>query len=106
MTTPTAAGKPCACGSYSYLVPLHEDAGGDQVWERRTTECTSTTQSTYAQGHDAKLRKFLVSAGVAGHRVHRAEGNIVIVKDPARVAADLGWESDVRAAIDRGKRAS
>ncbi|MFE7764685.1 hypothetical protein [Streptomyces sp. NPDC057438] len=106
MTTPTAAGKPCACGSYYYLVPLHEDAGKDQVWERKTTECTSTTQSTYAQGHDAKLRKFLVSAGVGGYRVHRVEGKIVIVKDPARVAADLGWESDVRAAIGRGTRTS
>ncbi len=69
--------------------------------ERITTECTSTTQSTYAQGHDAKLRKFLVQAGVGGHKVQRTEGKIVIAKEALRWAADLGWEDDVRAAIDR-----
>jgi|SRR5690606_11631324 len=106
MTTPTTANKPCACGSYSYLVPLHSNDQGDTTSERKTTECTGRTQSTYAQGHDAKLRKFLVQAGVGGYQVHRTEGKIVIAKDALRWAADLGWEDDVRAAIDRGRNGS
>lgn len=104
MTTPTSTtNKPCACGSYSYLVPLHSNDQGDTTWERKTTECTSSTQSKYAQGHDAKLRKFLVSAGVGGHQVLWTEGKVVIGKDALRVADDLGWQDDVRKSIDKGK---
>ncbi|WP_024758686.1 hypothetical protein [Streptomyces exfoliatus] len=103
MTTAPNATRPCACGSYSYLVLLHETPHGDRTWEPRTTRCTGTTQSTYAQGHDAKLRKFLVEAGVAGVQVRKTEEKVVVERDAVRIADDLGWGDDVRQAVEKGR---
>ncbi|ALO12314.1 hypothetical protein AQF52_6721 [Streptomyces venezuelae] len=82
---------------------LHETPHGDRTWEPRTTRCTSTTQSTYAQGHDAKLRKFLVEAGVAGVQVRKSEEKVVVERDAVRIADDLGWGDDVRKAVEKGR---
>lgn len=105
MTAPNSGNRPCACGSYSILVKLSETPT-ESVWQRQTTDCTSTTQSTYAQGHDAKLRRFLVQAGINGHQIHRTDGNIVVIKDVMKVAAELGWDSAVHEGIERGKATS
>ncbi|MFE5732262.1 hypothetical protein ACFQ7A_15310 [Streptomyces sp. NPDC056528] len=87
--------KPCACASYSFEVLLTSDGGGS-VWQLNNTGCIATTQSTFAPGHDAKLKSLLTRAEGGGHPVRRADGGTVVVKDAARVAADLGWGSPGR----------
>lgn len=47
---------PCGCDSYSCEVLIHENVGGDRVWQQKTTSCTATTQRTFAPEHDAKLK--------------------------------------------------
>lgn len=86
-------------------MPVHEEAGGDQVWLSETTGCTGATRSTYTPGHDAKLRSLLVQAGIGGHQVRRTDGKRVVGKDALRWAAELGWEADVRQAVDRHRSA-
>ncbi len=96
--------RPCLCGSYSFEVLIHENVGGDKVWQQKTTGCDATTQSTFAPGHDAKLKSLLIAAGVGGHRVREVARDTVVTKDAARVAAELGWEDIVREAIAKGTR--
>ena len=48
--------KPCTCSQFS-------TAGG------ATTGCTKTTLREFAPGHDAKLKTFLIKAGIAGEMV-------------------------------------
>lgn len=95
-----ATSKPCACRSYSFLITVSETPT-ETVWHQKTTECTDTTQSTYTPGHDAKLRSFLVQAGIEGCQVRRVKGDIIIGKSALRVAAELGWEDAVREGIER-----
>ena len=102
MATSGAPVSLCACSRYSVLIKVSETTA-ESVWRQRTTECTSTTQSTYAQGHDAKLRRFLVLAGVEGHRVRHAQGEMVVEADALRVATGLGWGDAVREGIERGR---
>lgn len=75
MTTQNS-NHPCACGSYAFEVLIHENVGGDKVWQQKTTGCAATTQSTFAPGHDAKLKSLLI--------------------------ADLGWRDLVGEAIAKG----
>lgn len=93
---------PCACGSYAFEVLIHENLGGDKVWQQKTTGCAATTQSTFAPGHDAKLKSLIIAAGVGGHQVRQTTRDTVVAKDALRVAADLGWEDLVREAIAKG----
>ncbi|CAL9533559.1 hypothetical protein SUDANB106_04108 [Streptomyces sp. enrichment culture] len=85
------------------MVLLHENVGGDKVWQRKTTGCAAMTQSTFAPGHDAKLKSLLIAAGAGGHQVHHVSNDVVIAKDALRVAADLEWEDIVREGITRGR---
>jgi hypothetical protein len=94
--------RPCACASYAFEVLIHESVGGDKVWQQKTTGCTATTQSTFAPGHDAKLKSLIIAAGVGGHQVRQTTRDTVVAKDALRVAADLGWEDLVREAIAKG----
>lgn len=36
MTTQNS-NHPCACGSYAFEVLIHENVGGDKVWQQKTT---------------------------------------------------------------------
>ncbi|WP_175541048.1 hypothetical protein [Streptomyces pini] len=103
MTTTTPSNRPCTCGSYSYLVLVHEGAKGDKVWQRRDTGCADTTHRTFAAGHDSKLKSLLIAAGIGGHQIQQVSGDVVTAKDALRVAADLGWEDIVREGIARGR---
>lgn len=47
---------PCLCRAY-------RTASG------RTTGCTESTSGTFAPGHDAKLKSFLIAAGVDSEKV-------------------------------------
>ncbi|MEU0246667.1 hypothetical protein ABZ192_20490 [Streptomyces sp. NPDC006235] len=83
--------QPCTCARYSFEVLVHEGSTGEAVWQATTTECTATTQSKFAPGHDAKLRSLLVQAQAGGHLVRQVNGRAVVIADAATAAAALGW---------------
>lgn len=56
----------CACSGFKAI-----DASGTQV---TTTKCAATTRRTFAPGHDARLKGFLIKAGRLGHLVRTPEG--------------------------------
>ncbi|MER6210915.1 hypothetical protein [Streptomyces sp. NPDC001642] len=83
-TTATEQENQCECSRYSVLVNLRKAANGDLEWdEELTTGCAATARKLFAQGHDAKLKSFLIRAGAAGHEVQRNEGGMTSVADAA-----------------------
>lgn len=52
--------KPCTCSKVSTRT---------ETGELVTTGCTQTTKRTFAPGHDARLKGFLIRAGVEGQDV-------------------------------------
>jgi hypothetical protein len=52
--------KPCTCSK----VVARTETG-----ELVSTGCQATTKRTFAPGHDARLKGFLIRAGIAGHDV-------------------------------------
>ena len=50
----------CACGLYRYAAEVDGDKQGHHY-----TNCYSTTGRTFAPGHDARLKGFLIEAGAA-----------------------------------------
>jgi hypothetical protein len=83
--TPAAA-HPCECSLYTI----------DGTWG---TECAATTSGRFAVGHDAKLKSLLISAGVAGHQVHRGSE----VANAMHWAAGYGFAAKVATGIERGR---
>lgn len=64
-----------------------------------TTGCTRTTTRTFAQGHDAKLKGFLIHAGSVGADVVREVGGIQHIGDAVKQASEYGFAHMVRDAI-------
>jgi hypothetical protein len=83
---------PCACSLFAAVA-----ADGT----RTTTGCTATTRRTFAPGHDARLKGFLIRAGKAGHLVATPEGT---QEFPAKVAERFGFAHMVREGIARPSR--
>lgn len=89
--------KPCSCAAYSINV-WNEDS---QDWDTAaTTKCPGTlTARDFAPGHDAKLKGFLIRAGVAGLEVSDNQG---ITASALQMAARYGFEQMVRRGIAGG----
>lgn len=83
---------PCSC---SLFVAVAADG------TRTTTGCTATTRRTFAPGHDARLKGFLIRAGKAGHLVATPEGT---QEFPAKVAERFGFAAMVAEGIARPAR--
>lgn len=73
----------CHCGNVSYVV-------GDVVL---STYCTSTTNRTFAPGHDAKLKSLLIKAAVQSDDgdVQYQDGGVQISADPITIANRFGF---------------
>jgi len=67
--------KPCTC---SLVIAITDN---DEIL---TTGCRATTKRTFAPGHDARLKGFLIKAGAAGHMVRVGED----VNTSAQAVAD------------------
>lgn len=80
----------CACAK----VAVRTETG-----EVRTTGCTAETRRTFAPGHDARLKGFLIRAGVEGHDVKVGEDE---VRDAQAVADQFGFGYMVAEGIKRG----
>lgn len=81
---------PCAC---SLFVAVAADGTTTR------TGCTATTRRTFAPGHDARLKGFLIRAGRLGHLIRTPEGGADQVS--VRVAERFGFAQMVRDGIAR-----
>lgn len=81
----------CACSGFQAV-----DASGTQV---TTTKCAATTRRTFAPGHDARLKGFLIKAGRLGHLVRTPEGGDDLTA--TKVADRFGFAQMVRDGIHR-----
>lgn len=91
-TATRTAVKPCTC---SLVVAFAED--GTEI----TTGCTATTKRTFAPGHDARLKGFLIRAGRENMLVRVGQD----VNTSAQAVADqFGFGYMVREGIARGGR--
>ncbi|MCX4612122.1 hypothetical protein [Streptomyces mirabilis] len=95
---------PCECSRYSVLVNVREADNGDLTWdEELTTGCEAGARKQFAQGHDAKLKSFLIRAGAAGHEVCRDDGGVVVSGDAATHAQQYTFGHMVAAGIERAE---
>lgn len=71
-TAPTA----CECSFYDALVPeqLTEENLASGSYDSFSTGCTATTRNTFAPGHDAKLKSFLIKYSGAEYELRRNDG--------------------------------
>lgn len=79
----------CACGGYTAF---------DIAGTKRTTGCKAVTKRTFAPGHDARLKGFLIRAGREGLLISTPEGE---TKDAMQVADKFGFGHMVREGIAR-----
>lgn len=91
-TTQVITGRhACACSGFKAV-----DVAGNVV---ATTGCTASTKRTFAPGHDARLKGFLIRAGREGNLVRTPEGGNDQVA--VRVAERFGFAQMVRDGIAR-----
>ena len=92
------AQTPCNCAAYSILAWNETN----QDWDTSaTTGCPGTlTTRDFAPGHDAKLKGFLIRAGVANQEVSDNQG---ITAPAERMADRFGFGHMVRTGIANGK---
>lgn len=95
--------KNCRCSIYTAVTAEITDADGEMIdIEEISTGCTATTRNEFAQGHDAKLKSFLIKAGVAGYEVARVEGGLRVSNDAASMAREYGFAHMVVDGIAKG----
>lgn len=81
----------CACSGFKAV-----DAAGNVV---ATTGCIASTKRTFAPGHDARMKGFLIRAGREGNLVRTPEGGDDL--PAAKVADRFGFAHMVRDGIAR-----
>lgn len=86
----TATRRPCSCRNFA------DATTGERL------ACTAETARTFAPGHDARLKGFLIRVGRAGHLVATPEGGTP--EFPAKVAERFGFAQMVREGIARPAR--
>lgn len=84
--------KPCTC---STVVAFDNET--DEVY---TTGCTATTRRTFAPGHDARLKGFLIRAGIADQLVRIGDD---VNTSPEAIADQFGFSYMVATGIKNGK---
>lgn len=91
----------CECSRFFVLRNLREEnEGGDLTWDEEfSTNCTSTTRNTFAPGHDAKLKRFLIITGAANWEVTKDEGGMNRTADAMTFAREFGFGYMVSAGI-------
>lgn len=102
-TAPANEATACACSRFDALDPeqltdANLESGDYDVW---TTGCTQTTRNTFAPGHDAKLKSFLIKHSVEGHEVRELVGGTAVSRDAVGHANQFGFAHMVDAGIKR-----
>lgn len=93
-TQAVTATHPCAC---SLVVAI--DAAGNET----RTNCTATTKRTFAPGHDARLKGFLIRAGVEGLHIREVGLGVAHETTAAKFADRFGFGHMVRDGIANGQ---
>lgn len=97
---------PCECSKYEILVNVRENGtNGDLIWDQEIrTGCPGVlTGRTFAPGHDAKLKGYLIRAGLAGYEVTRVEEGMAYSSNAAAAADRYGFGAMVREGIELGR---
>lgn len=97
--------QPCTCSKFEILVNLRENGvNGDLIWDEEiTTNCGGrTTLRTFAPGHDARLKGYLIRAGIEGHEVRFVDGGMAVSSDAITMAEKYGFGQQVRKGIVGG----
>jgi hypothetical protein len=102
MARKNTAKTPCECSRYSVLINIRTGNDGNLVWDQElTTGCPKTlTGRDFAPGHDAKLKGFLIRAGIEGHEVCDDQG---ISCTAEAMAGRYGFAHMVREGVENGK---
>ncbi|GAA2246527.1 hypothetical protein GCM10010145_11980 [Streptomyces ruber] len=96
---------PCECSAYDALDPeeLTDERLANGDYEVFTTGCTATTRRTFAPGHDAKLKSFLIRHGAAGHEIRRSEAGVASSASAEEHAARYAFARMVTAGVQRAE---
>lgn len=100
-TTAAAAELPCECSLYDVLLESLTETG---EYDSYTTGCNSTRHPdrTFAAGHDAKLKSFLIRWGtVADADIRRHQGGVASSADAVKHASRYGFTDMVREGIEK-----
>lgn len=100
-TEVTESETPCECSNYDALIPdqLTEENLADGNVDYFDTGCTSTTRNTFAPGHDAKLKSFLIAQEVAGNEIRRTAGGMAVSRSAVEHASQFAFAHMVEAGI-------
>lgn len=95
-TKPAAAAVPCACQQFDAVIREITDEAGNMVdVELDSTGCTETTRRTFAPGHDAKLKGYLIRWEVAGYDIRQITGGVAVTRSAVDHAAQFGFAIQV-----------
>ncbi len=94
--------KPCQCRYFEAVIREYEIDGQPEV-DTISTGCAATTFNDFAQGHDAKLKSFLIYHGLHNRTIWIAEGGVVVHTDAVGAARRFGFAHMVIAGIARAK---
>lgn len=96
--TNTAAAKTagltdCECSNYDALIgeQLTDENLANGDYEIFTTGCMATTKNTFAPGHDAKLKSFLIKHEALGHEIRRNVGGVAVTRTAADHASGFAF---------------
>jgi len=98
--TARAAAQPHACECSHWWAGDITDIEAGTVKDELQAACTESTTRTFSPGHDARLKSFLIQAGIDGVEVHDGRGS---TSDPITAAARFGFVLQVTAGIKRGQ---
>lgn len=83
---------PCSCSRFVAI---------DAASRETRTGCTATTRRTFAPGHDARLKGFLIRAGRDGLHVREVGRGVAHDQHPVQIAERFGFAHMVRDGIAR-----
>jgi DNA-directed RNA polymerase subunit M/transcription elongation factor TFIIS len=96
---------PCECQKFDALdsAQLTEESLANGDYDSWETYCTQDTRNTFAPGHDAKLKSFLIKHELLGHEIRRHEGGVAVSDDAVGHAKRYGFGHMVVAGIVRAQ---
>lgn len=99
------AATPCECGLFEALDPeqLTEENLANGDYDSFTTGCNATTKRTFAPGHDAKLKSFLIKHDALGHDIRRVEGGMAVSAEAISHATRYEFAHLVAAGIEKAR---
>lgn len=104
-TVTETAATPCECSKYDALnsEQLTDENLASGSYDCYDTGCSETTRNTFAPGHDAKLKSFLIRHEAAGHEIRRHDGGVATSADAMGHAKRYAFAHMVEAGIRKAE---